>query len=165
MTKKTNILGLVSIALVVGLWLHYYSDKAVIKRELGRLAMDISKSQQENSIQIALKLGNIKKRLIDPCQIAIPEKNFNQPLSQDLIIRYLIYYRQRYLAIDLTFTNVVINLPEKKKAVVQTTVRLLRRHKEGIGGQEELYPIQLILIKEDKKWRIREATLPQLLVE
>ncbi len=164
MPKKVIIISLISMTLA-GFWLHYYSDKAVIKRELSILAMAISKSQQENPIEMSLNLGDIKKRLIDPCQVVIPEKNFNQSLTYDLIMRYLIYYRQLYLTIDLTFTNVVINLPEKKKAVVQITVRLLRQHKEKIAVQEELYPGQFILKKEDKKWRIQEVTLPLLLIE
>ncbi len=167
MTKKTTILILIISSLLLGSWLTYYfSDKNVIKRQLGQLATEISKDGQESPIQMGIKMGRVKNRLVNPCQVIIPERNTMQPLEQDSIIRYLIYYRQRYAQLSMTFTNIDIHLVKKTEATVQTTLHLLSQtqpNQENIIN--EMHAIEFHLVKNDKTWQIMQVTVPVSLIE
>lgn len=163
MSKKIIAVGIIAVA-IAGFCFHYWSDKEVIKREMLSLATEISKTKDETPIPMALKMAAIKKRLTSPCTVIIPERHYTQPLEQDLVIRYLMYYRQQYQTIDLRFTDLVIDIPQKNNGLVHTTVHILRQANTALEEvDEELHPMQFTLIKKDKKWRIQNVTVPQAL--
>ncbi len=167
MSKKTALLILILTSILLGSWLTYYfSDKEVIKRQLNGLAAQLSKEGQETSIQMGLKMAQVKNRLHNPCQVVIPERKYMQPLEQDLIIRYLMYYRQRYAQITLTFENISINIQHKGQAMIRAEVHLLRRTQTNQDELlSEVYPLDFSLAKQDKIWEIMQVTLPEAITE
>jgi hypothetical protein len=167
MSKKTALIILILSSILLGSWLTYYfSDRQVIKRQLAALAMEISKEVEETPLQMALKMGRLKNRLLNPCQVVIPERNDIHSLEPDSILRYLMYYRQRYAQISITLEQVEINLTSGEEAMVQTTVHLLRQTTLAqTDAMVEIQPIELILIKHETVWQIKQVTIPESLTQ
>lgn len=165
MIKKLIIVVLVLVIAVSGWLAYYYSDKKVIDRQLAGLAMELGKEGQETALQIAFKIREIKKVLAYSCLVHIPERSYEEPLEQDLIIRYLIYYRNRYTEITVAFEDLLIDISATGEAVVQSTVRFKRKKANMIDAVEELFRVELTLEKGDKKWLIQKVILPETLIE
>ncbi len=165
MSRKTSIIGLILIALM-GTWLKYYfSDLMVIKRNLTKLAVAISKEEQETSMQMALKMKKVKHHLTNPCQVIIATRNTMVPLESDLIIRYLMYYRQRYTNITLTLDPIEVDIPQKDRATVHTTIHLRREGQTSQTTIQETEPLEFSMIKADKTWRIEQVIIPATIVD
>ncbi len=163
MDKKLICIIIVIFALLIGGWFRfYYSDKAVIKRDFTKLATEISKQKQETSIQMALKMKKVKNHLHNPCKIIIPERR-RDPLESDLIIRYLMFYRQQYTEIGLTFTNLEVDLPIDGKAVVETTVHLIRKGQSEVKQNGE--KLVFFLRKYDAIWHIDKVVIPAVFID
>ncbi|MCX5869520.1 MAG: hypothetical protein NTY00_02565 [Deltaproteobacteria bacterium] len=167
MAKKILIV-IVALVLIIAMggWLAYYfSDKEVIKRQLTGLAVELGKEGQESPIQMALKMGNVKKMLAKGCLVTIPEKGYSEVLEQDLIIQYLIYHRNRFALFTVAFEDVIVDIPVKGQATVQSRVRLRRQNTAQIESVEESHQVEIALIQSDKKWLFHKVTMPESLVE
>jgi hypothetical protein len=167
MAKKISIVLLI-MAIACGLWLRFYfSDKEVIKRSFHELAAEISKTEGESTIQMALKMKQVKDKFSSPCQVIIPERSYNNPVEQDLVLRYLIHYRSRYTTIELQFAEMVIQVTSAENATIQTTLHISRRGatEQTANDRQERYPLDLLLVKVEKKWRIQQVTMPRRLLE
>lgn len=165
MAKKILVISLV-LVIALGGWLAYsYSDKEVIKRQLGGLAMELGKEGQEPLLPMALKMRKVKNMLSKSCLVRIPEMGYSETLEQDLIIRYLIYHRNRFDLFTVAFTDVVVDIPAKGVAAVQGTVRVRHRDTAETESVEENHHVDLALAKVDKKWLFREVTMPEALLE
>ncbi len=165
MVKKIIIVALI-LTIALGGWLAYYfSDKEVIKRHLGGLAVELGKDGQETPVQMALKMRHIKNMLTVRCQVTIPERGYGERLEQDLIIRYLIYHRSRYALLSVAFEDMVVDIPTKGQAMVQTMVRLQRKKTNQANAVEETHQVELALNRGDKKWLIEKITMPEALVQ
>jgi hypothetical protein len=165
MAKKILIVGLV-LVIALGGWLAYYfSDKEVIKRQLAGIAVELGKEGQEPPLQMALKMGKVKNMLAKGCLVTIPERGYSEVLEQDVIIQYLIYHRNCFALLTVAFEDVIVDLPVKGQATVQSTVRLRRQHTGQAEPVEEKHPVTLALVKGDKNWLFHKVTLPEALVE
>jgi len=155
----------VVVVIALGSWLaYYYSDTKVITRQLDGLAVELGKEGQETALQTALKIREITKMLPDSCLVRIPERGYEELLEQDLMIRYLIYQRNRYDVITVAFEDLLIDIPASGEAVVQGMVRLTR--KAHIAEPVEvLSPVELVLEKGDEKWLFQKAVLSEDLIE
>lgn len=165
MAKKLLVCALVFV-LALGGWLAYYfSDKQVIKRQFARLAVEIGKEGPETPVQIAMKMLKVKNMLAERCLMVIPKRRYSEALEQDLVIRYLIYHRNRYAFLTVTFEDVVVDIPAKGEAVVQTAVHLNRKMVNGEDAAQEVHQLEVALHKGDKKWLLQKVTMPEALVE
>jgi hypothetical protein len=165
MAKKIFIVTLV-LTIALGGWLAYYfSDKEVIKRQLTDLAVELGKKGQESPIQMALKMGKVKKMLAKSCLVTIPERGYSEVLEQDLIIHYLIYHRNLFALLTVAFEDVIVDIPVKGQATVQSTVRLRRQNTAQTESVEESHQVEIALVKGDKKWLFHKVTMPEGLVE
>ena len=165
MVKKLIIVALVLTISLGGWFAYYFSDKVVIKRQLVGLAVELGKEGQETPVQMALKMRQVMNMLPASCQVRIPELGYVELLEQDLIIRYLIYHRSRYALLTVAFEDVVIDIPTKGQAIVQTTVRLQRKKANQADVVEEAQQVELALNKGDKKWLLQAVTMPEALVQ
>ncbi len=165
MQKKIVIAALVLVIAVAGWLAYYFSDKEVIKRQLGGLAVELGKEGQETPLQMALKMGQVKNMLAASCQVTIPERRYAEALEQELIIRYLIFHRSRYASIAVTFADLVVDVPAKGEAVVQSTVRLSRQKANEAEASQEVEPVEIVLAQGAKKWLIQAVTMPEALVD
>jgi hypothetical protein len=166
MAKKILIVALV-LVMALGGWLAYYffSDKEVIKRQLTGLAVELGKEGQEPPIQMALKMRKIKNVLAKGCLVTIPERGYSEVLEQDLIIHYLIYHRNHFTLLTVAFEDVIVDIPAKGQATVQSTVRLRRQDTAQTETVEESHQVKIALVKGDKKWLFHKVTMPEALVE
>jgi hypothetical protein len=165
MVKKIILVTLV-LVIALGGWLAYYfSDKEVIKRQLTDLAVELGKEGQESPIQMALKMRQVKNMLGKTCLVTIPERTYHEALEQDLIIQYLIYHRNRYTLLAVAFEDVIINIPAKGQAEVQSTVRLRRQDTTQTDSIEEMHKVEIALVKGDQKWLFDKVILPEALIE
>ena len=165
MIKKSFIVALV-LAIAMSGWLAYYfSAKEVIKRQLTGLAVELGKEEQESPLQMARKMGKIKKMLEKDCLVTIPEMGYSEVLEQDLIIHYLIYHRNRFALLTAAFEDVIIDIPLKGQATVQSTVSLRHQNMAQTGFIEESHQVEIALVKSDKKWLFHKVTMPEALVE
>ncbi len=166
MSKKILIVALV-LVMALGGWLAYYffSDKEVIKRQLTGLAVELGKEGQEPPIQMAMKMRKVKNMLADGCLVTIPERGYSELLEQDLIIHYLIYYRNRFALLTVAFEDVIVDIPLKGKATVLSTIRLRRQNTGQTEMVEESHQVKLALVKSDKEWLFQNVTIPEALIE
>ncbi len=162
--KLTAVLA--AVLLIIGGWLtYYYSDTRVIKRQLDTLALELSKQGQEATLQTALKIREIATMLPDSCLVHIPERDFQESVEKDLIIRYLLYQRNRYQTLSVSFVDPVIELPVKGEALVRSMVRLVRKKSEGTEPVEVISNVEIVLGKGEEKWQLRQVILPEILLE
>ena len=154
------------LAVVVTGWLaYYYSDKQVIKRQLVAAAGELNKEGQETAVQVALKMHNVQDILAQSCQVVIPDRNYDESVERDLIIRYLIYHRSLYTGIKVALEDLSVDIPVKKRALVQSTVFLQRMGTDQSAPVEERSRVELVLEKGEKKWLLNKITLPESLIK
>lgn len=165
MVKKMIIVALVLTIALGGWFAYYFSDKMVIKRQLVGLGVELGKEGQETPVQMALKMRHVMDMLPVSCQVRIPELGYVEVLEQDLIIRYLMYHRSRYALLSVAFEDVVIDIPAKGQATVQTTVRLQRKKVNQTDVVKEVQQVELVLSKSDNKWLLQAVTMPEALVQ
>ena len=164
MVNKFTVAALV-LLLVLGGWLGwYFSDKQVIKRLVIGLSWDVGKDGKESTMQTALKMREIKNVLAADCTVIIPERSYQESVARDMIISYLMYYRQRYSQVTLTFTDLWIDIPAKGEVVVQFNVQLLRQQGQ-VEPEEESGAVEMRLTKEDSDWLLSSVTVPGSMVE
>ncbi|MEN8189957.1 MAG: hypothetical protein ABFS19_08945 [Thermodesulfobacteriota bacterium] len=161
--KKIVIIVLVVLMAAFSGWLyHYYSDSEVIKRQLHEASLALSRNGAEAPVKTGLKMRIIKSMLAPECFTVIAEKSFKQAVERDLIISYLLYYRNRYDPLSVTIENMTVEIAEDNRASVEASVRVERKAATTESGQ--IYMITLELEKVEKKWLVNGAELPAGLV-
>lgn len=156
----------VVVVISLGGWLaYYYSDTKVIERQLDGLAIELGKDGQETALQTALKIREVTKMLSASCLVFIPERGYEDTLEQDLIVRYLIYQRNRYSEITVAFEDLLIDIPASGEAVVQSMVRLIRKKANTEEPVEVLSPVEFVLEKGDEEWLFKKVILAEALID
>lgn len=169
-TQKKRILIAVPILLFF-IWLAwYYSDKQVIKRQLTELTWNINKEANEPILETGLKMREVKQMLAPDVRAIIPERKHNETIDSDMAIRYLMYYRDRYETLTIRFNEMRIELPEKGKATVTTTVSVQRKTPQANTPDELTEQVELLLVKDKEQeggrdWRLTQATVPARLMQ
>lgn len=165
MRQKIIICGLL-VALASSAWLFYYfSDRQVIRRQLVDLAGALGRMEQESAMEMAIKLRTVQEMLPPRCFVRIPDRDYGKELEQDLIIRYLIYYRQNYRLLSFSWPEMEIELPAEDRATVHALARLERwsdKEDEAIFLE---HAVRLDLQKGDEKWLLHAVTMPAALTE
>jgi hypothetical protein len=168
MKKKYILISIPALLLLVWLgW--YFSDKQVIKRQLTELTWNLNKEKKEATLETALKMREIKQMLAADIRAIVSERNYSEILAHDMLIRYLMYYRDRYQTLTVRFTNLLIELPAKGEATVSATV-LVQRKKQQNDIEELSEPVEFLLKKDKEQkggrdWRLVEARVSAALVE
>jgi hypothetical protein len=166
--KNKALFSIPFLVLIIGLaW--YYSDRQVIKRQLNELTWNISKEEQESTLDMALKMGEVKQMLAPSVQAIVSERNYSNSLPYDMIIRYLMYYRNQYETLAVSLTEPVIEFPEKGKATIAVTVGV-QRTQAGKEPEQLNEPVELLLEKNTekergRKWLLIQASVTAALVE
>lgn len=163
MAKKLISVALVLAIALAGWLVYYFSDKEVVRRQMGLLAVELSKDGQETPVQMALKLRKVKDMLAQSCRVTIADRHHVEELERDLVIHYLLYYRQRYGVINVVFAGMEIDIPAKGKATVQTMVNLERRKKAGDEPLTEQHKVEIGLHKGEENWLIHAVSMPDAL--
>jgi hypothetical protein len=164
MERKYAVIGGVLALILVGWLCWYLSDKQVIKRQLIGLSWEVNKkSRQESTMEMALKMREIKEALAAGCQVTVPESRFSDTLEPDMAIMYLMHYRDRYETIAATFTDIRIAFPAKGEAAVQATV-LLERQTSQAPPAAVSAPVTLALQKQPGGWRLTKVEIAAALV-
>ncbi len=164
MKNKYNLAFFVLAVVLIGWLSWYFSDKQVIKRQLIELSWDLSKKGDESTMEMALKMREVKLLLAAESLVVIPERKYSESVGQDMIIRHLMYYRDLYETLTVTFEKMVIDIPDKGEARVESAVVLLKQEL-GKTAIQVRAPVELMLHKQDKEWLLRKATVPEILVE
>ena len=163
MNKKWMIPVAVLLAGLTGWFLHYTSDREVIKRTLNSLAVSIGKEGDESPIQLALKMRPVKDFIAPACKVIVPESSYQEDLNPDLVIRYLIIYRSRQANLQVAIDKIVVDIPGKGLAEVSMLIHITANRNQP-DFFDEVYQVKFSLQKEEKKWRLHQATLPDALV-
>ena len=167
---KNKYILLAIPALLLFIWLGwYFSDKQVITRQLTELTWNLNKEKEEATLETGLKLREIKQMLASDVRAIVSERNYNETLPRDVIIRYLMYYRDKYETLTVSFENLLIELPTKGEATASATV-LVQRKKPQNDLEELSEPVKFLLKKGKEKkggrdWRLVEAKVSAALVE
>ena len=163
MNKKSMIAIIVLLAGVTGWFLHYTSDKEVIKRTFSSIAVALGKEGEEAPIQLILKMRPVKDFIAPACEVIVPESNYHELLDPDLVIRYLIVYRSRQANLQVAIDKIVVDIPGKGSAEVRILVHMSANRNQP-DFFDEVHQVKFSLQKEKKKWRLHQATLPDALV-
>jgi hypothetical protein len=169
MKNKYILLSIPALLLLILLgW--YFSDKQVIKRQLNELTWNLNKEKSEPTLETGLKMREIKQMLAPDVRAIVSERNYRETLAHDMLIRYLMYYRDKYETLTVSFEDLLIELPAKGEATASATV-LVQRKKQQNDLEELREPVELLLRKKDKEqkggrdWRLVEAKVSAALVE
>ncbi len=166
MANKSLVTILALVVVIAGWFAYdYFSDKEVIKRQLLGLAVAIGKEGQEPPVQLALKMGNIKNMVAKSCLVIVPERGYNETLEPDIIIQFLIYYRNRFNRLAVTLDDMIVDVSTKEKAGVQVAVSVKRLDSVQTETIKKDQLVELNLVKSDKKWLIQKVTLPEALLD
>jgi hypothetical protein len=162
---KYAVIGAV-LALVLISWLcWYFSDQQVVKRQLVGLSWEVSKkSSQESTMETALKMRKVQSALADNCTLIIPERKNSELVEKDLAVRYLMYYRDRYQVLAVTFEEMDIKFPAKGEAAVRATV-LLKKQMPQAPPAEVTAPVTLMLKKQNGDWLLTQAEIAAALLD
>ncbi|RWX45715.1 hypothetical protein H206_00702 [Candidatus Electrothrix aarhusensis] len=168
--KKNYILISIPALILLILLGWYFSDKQVIKRQLNELTWNLNKEKSEPTLENGLKMREIKQMLAPDVRAIVSERNYRETLAHDMLIRYLMYYRDKYETLTVSFEDLLIELPAKGEATASATV-LVQRKKQQNDLEELREPVELLLRKKDKEqkggrdWRLVEAKVSAALVE
>ncbi len=164
--KKRDILVVALVVTVVmSGWLsNYFSDKKVIQRKLTQVALNLNKDEAETAVQLALKMRDVQDLLVPSCRVIVLERDYDESLEKDMIIRYLIYHRNLYDLINVSFEEMLVDIPTDGMAIVQATVRVLKVADQA-EPVEELAQVELRMEKKEKKWLLHQIILPETLLE
>ncbi|CAK8716485.1 hypothetical protein GMJAKD_05660 [Candidatus Electrothrix aarhusensis] len=168
--KKNYILISIPALILLILLGWYFSDKQVIKRQLNELTWNLNKEKSEPTLETGLKMREIKQMLAPDVRAIVSERNYRETLAHDMLIRYLMYYRDKYETLTVSFEDLLIELPAKGEATASATV-LVQRKKQQNDLEELREPVELLLRKKDKEqkggrdWRLVEAKVSAALVE
>lgn len=167
---KNKYILLVIPALLLLFWVGwYFSDKQVVKRQLNELTWNLNKEKDESTLETGLKMREVKQMLASDVRAVVSERNYSETLPHDMLIRYLMYYRDRYETLTVSFEDLLIELPAKGEAAATATV-LVQRKKPQDDPEELREPVELLLKKDTEKkrgrdWCIVEATVSANLIE
>ncbi|CAK8725017.1 hypothetical protein KKHLCK_15645 [Candidatus Electrothrix laxa] len=167
--KKNYILISIPVIFLLLCLGWYFSDKQIIKRQLTELTWNLNKEKKEPTLETGLKMREIKQMLATDVRAIVSERNYSETLAHDMLIRYLMYYRDRYETLTVSFENLLIELPAKGEATATATV-LVQRKKQQNELEVLNEPVKLLL-KKDKEtkggrdWRLVEARVSAALVE
>lgn len=163
MNKKFMLIAIVLLAGITGWLLHHFSDREVIKRKFNSIATELGKQGEESPVALALKMRPVKD-FIGPSFLAmVPETNYRETLDPEMVIRYLIIYRSRQSSLEIAMDKIEVDIPGKGLAEVSALVRVTANP----GRQDffdEVHQLTFSLRKEDKKWLLHQAILPDALV-
>ncbi|GEM_PF-889120 len=161
--KKVLLAGLLLLA-GLGAWLFYhFSDRQVIKRRFAALAVELAKEGEETPVQLALKMKPVKEFLAPACEVSVPERNYRETLDPALAIRYLIMYRARHATIRLEIEELGVELSAKDRAEASLLVHLVADEFYA-DALDERHRLEFSLVRQEKKWLLARATLPEELV-
>jgi hypothetical protein len=105
-----------------GFLLYYFSDQQVIIRRCHGVAAALAKKGAESSVVLALKMKEVKDFLAPACEVVVPEREYREVLDSGLAIRYLIMYRSRRADLQVTFAEILVEIPSKGRAEVSALV-------------------------------------------
>lgn len=163
MSNKIIIAIVVLLAGVIGWLLHHYSDKEVIKRTFTSIAVALGKEGEESPIMLALKMRPVKDFIAPACEVIVPESNYREVLDPELVIRYLIIYRSRQTSLQMAIDEIVVDIPGKGAAEVSALVHVSANQNQP-DFFDEVHQVRFSLHQQNKKWLLRQATLPDALV-
>ncbi len=146
-----------------GWYLHYFSDKEVIRRSFQDMTISLAKEGEETPIQVALKMRPVQDFMAPVCEVFIPENSYRETMDPGLAINYLIYYRARQITLQIIIDEISIKITDKTTATADILVHITANRSQPQFFDEK-HQTQFSLVKDNKKWRVRQATLPQALV-
>lgn len=163
----TNKIGMtVVVLLTIGAlgWLfHHFSDKEVIRRRVIFITESLGKEREESPLVLALQMRPVKEFLAEACQVEIPEDGYQEVLTPELAIRYLLVHRSHLTSLKVTVERMVIDIPERGVANLSATIRVQINRNEP-AFSEDSHLVHLILHKGEKTWLLHRLTLPRALV-
>lgn len=162
---KRNVLIAVAVLLLGGggFLLYYFSDQQVIIRRCNAIAEALGKKEAESTVALALKMQSVKGFLAPACEVLVPERDFREVMDPGLIIRYLIIYRSRQADLQVTFAEILVEIPSKGRAEVSALVQVTgNRNRPNFFA--ETHRVAFSLIKQEKIWLLHRVTLPDALV-
>lgn len=167
---KNKYILLAIPALLLLIWLGwYFSDKQVIKRQLNELSWNLNKEKEEATLETALKLREIKFMLASDVRGIVSDRNYSEIIPRDMLIHYLMYYRDRYETLTVSFEDLLIELPAKGEATASANV-LVHRENQQNNLEDLSEPVEFFLKKDKEQkggrdWRLVEARVSAALVE
>jgi len=163
--NKKNLIAAVVLTVIFGTWfMHYYSDKEVIKRKFVSIAIDLTLEGEETPVVLALKMRPVKEFISQQCEVSIPERDYLEVLEPDLAIRYIIMYRTRHTNLLINYDEMNVDIPTKNQASVNLLVRVAA-NRDHQNYFEETHQVECYLEKINKTWFLKKATLPEALMQ
>ena len=163
MNKKLIIAVVVLLVGVIGWALYYFSDKQVIKRKFTAIAVSLSKDGGETPVMIALKMRPVKDFIAPACEVTVVERNYHEILEPGLVTHYLILYRSRQANLHVALEEILVEIPSKGRGEVSALVHVTANYNQP-DFFDETHRVTFSLQKQEKKWLLHKATLPDALV-
>jgi len=143
--------------------MHYFSDRQVIRRKFAAVAVSLAKSGEETPVMTAVKMRQVKDFIAPACEAVVPERNYQENLEPDLVIRYLIYYRARKVSLQVSIEEMEVQVPDEGGAEANLLIEI-NANQGRADAFRERHRVSFVLKKRDKNWLVAKATLPDALV-
>jgi hypothetical protein len=163
MNKKFIIAAIVLLAGGTAWFLHYFSDKQVIKRKFTALAVSLSKEGEEPPLMIARKMKPVKDFIAPACLVTVPERNYQEILEPGLATHYLILHRSRQANLRVAFDEIIVEIPRKGRGEVGALVHITANDNQP-DFSDETHRVAFSLQKQEKNWLLNKAILPDALM-
>lgn len=163
MKRKIIMAGILLLVGGTAWFLYYFSDKQVLNRKFTSIAVSLSKDGEETPVMIALKMKPVKDFTAPACEVVVPERNYHEILEPGLVTHYLILYRSRQANLRVALEEIMVEIPGKGRGEVSALVRVTANYNQP-DFFDETHRVVFSLQKQEKKWLLYKATLPDALV-
>ncbi len=153
---------LLTIFLFVGIAIYLLpSDEKKIRNNLASLAEYCSSGKKESVIETLKKVTLAAKLCTDPCKVHIESLKSEGEFSQKEISDRLLMLKKRLPDTTFSFQDTAINISDKNRAEVITTLRLN-------GGSvddrfTDAYEMDITVVKKDGDWHFSSFTVVEFI--
>lgn len=150
------ILG-VALAVIV-----YPSEERRVKKQFRLLSEWVSKSPEENALNLLQKMRDIGTLFSEPCELKAPDESLSGGYTRQEISAFAGSARSHFSRIDLTFHDLHIDFPEREIAKVTLTARMVGSSTAG-EQVDEIRELECLLKKIDSKWLFHQIEVVEVL--
>jgi len=161
-TKKRVIAAVAALACLWGVWYFFPTRTRQVKRRFKAFASSISKDGPEGNLAQLQQAAGAAEFFADPCAFESEYYHLTGSFSSREISGYCFEGRSRMKSLHLRFYDLSIKFPQKDTALVEATVRLTGKTKEG-DDVAETHEITCTLKKSEGEWRFTRIKLVEVL--
>ncbi len=154
MVKSKTVVPVAAVIAVVGIigfFVYYYSDAAVVKRRFHYLADQMAKESPENNLVSAAKARHIGDMFAEECRVYLPGYDVDRTFSGKDVHPYVMMARSRYTNLSINFYDFNIVFPQDGLAEVDVTAFVSAEANAG-DPVREIHELVFSLEKVEAGW-------------